>query len=373
MAISNAISRALSRRMITLCRGLVIGAAAFAAGMIASLAPLNALAQGASAAGGAVAQLMAVKAECERNRGPDCNNPATPMLTPSLSGGATGAGAGQAAGMGVATGAAAEAAAGRRGAQAPKAPEARVVPLEPSEFQTFIAQSTGKVLPRYGANLFEDAPTTFAPVENIPMTPDYVIGPGDEIRVRVWGQIEADQRLLVDRNGNVNIPRIGNVAVAGVLMRDLQGHIKSAIERNFRNFDLNVSLGQLRSIQIFVVGQARRPGSYTVSSLSTLVTALFASGGPSATGSMRRVQLKRADKVVTEFDVYDFVVRGDKSKDVRLLPGDVIFIPPEGALVAVSGSVKTPAIYERNNRPNAANRAEETLRTSLWQSGTRRC
>ncbi|MEI7681293.1 MAG: SLBB domain-containing protein [Betaproteobacteria bacterium] len=345
MAISNAISRALSRRMTTFCRGLVIGAAAFAAGMIASLAPLNALAQGASAAGGAAAQLMA------------------PMLAPALSSGATGASAIQGAGS---AGAAAEAAAtarpaasanaapgspedaanARRAAQAPTAPEARFAVLEASEFQTFIAQSTGRMLPRYGANLFDGAPSTFAPVENIPMTPDYVIGPGDEIRVRVWGQIEADHRLLVDRNGNVSIPRIGNVPVAGVAMRDLQGHIKSAIERNFRNFELNVSLGQLRSIQIFVVGQARRPGSYTVSSLSTLVTALFASGGPSATGSMRRVQLKRADKVVTEFDVYDFVVRGDKSKDVRLLAGDVIFIPPEGALVAVSGSVKTPAIYE---------------------------
>ncbi len=220
--------------------------------------------------------------------------------------------------------------------------------LERSEFQDFIEKSTGKLLPRFGANLFVGAPSTFAPVDNVPITSDYLIGPGDEIRIRVWGQVEGDSRSVVDRNGNIDIPKIGTVAVAGVRMDILEGHIRAAIERNFRNFDLNVSLGALRSIQIFVVGQARRPGSYTVSALSTLVTALFASGGPNATGSMRRIQLKRNDKLVTEFDVYDFLARGDKSKDARLLAGDVIFIPTEGPQVALSGSVKVPAVFELN-------------------------
>jgi protein involved in polysaccharide export with SLBB domain len=217
---------------------------------------------------------------------------------------------------------------------------------EQNEFQDFIAQSTGRVLPLFGLNLFTNTPSTFAPVENIPVTPDYVIGPGDEIVIRVWGQIDGEYRLAVDRNGTINIPKVGTVSISGTKMQDLQGYVRSAIARNFRNFELNVSLGQLRSIQIFVVGQARRPGSYTVSSLSTLVNALFASGGPSATGSMRRIQLKRGDKTASEFDVYDFLAKGDKSKDVRLLPGDVIFIPPQGQLVAISGSVKVPAIYE---------------------------
>jgi protein involved in polysaccharide export with SLBB domain len=225
---------------------------------------------------------------------------------------------------------------------------------EQNEFQDFIAQSTGRVLPLFGLNLFTNTPSTFAPVENIPVTPDYVIGPGDEILVRVWGQIDGEFRVAVERDGTINIPKVGTISVSGTKMQDLQGYVRSAIARNYRNFDLSVSLGQLRSIQIFVVGQARRPGSYTVSSLSTLVNALFASGGPSATGSMRRIQLKRGDKTASEFDVYDFLAKGDKSKDVRLLPGDVIFIPPQGQLVAVSGSVKVPAIYELKDKATLA-------------------
>ena len=222
--------------------------------------------------------------------------------------------------------------------------------LEPTEFQRFIFQSTGRLLPRYGFNLFSGVPSTFAPVDNIPVTPDYVVGPGDEIQIRVWGQIDGEHRVLVDRTGNINIPRVGTISVSGINIQDLQGFIRNAIARNFRNFDLSVNLGQLRSIQVFIVGQARRPGSYTVSSLSTLVSALFASGGPSGTGSMRRIQLKRGDKTITEFDIYDFLAKGDKSKDARLLPGDVIFIPPEGQLAAMSGSVKVPAIYELKNQ-----------------------
>ena len=219
-------------------------------------------------------------------------------------------------------------------------------PLETSEFQIFIQQSTGKLLPRFGANLFTGSPSTFAPVESIAMPPDYRVGPGDEIRIRVWGQLDGESRGMVDRNGNIDIPKIGTVPVAGVRMDALESHIRAAIGRNYRNFELNVTLGQLRSVRIFVVGHARRPGSYTVSALSTLVSALFASGGPSATGSMRQVQLKRGGKVVTEFDVYDFLAKGDQSKDAQLLSGDVIFIPPEGPQVALSGSVRVPGIYE---------------------------
>ncbi len=226
--------------------------------------------------------------------------------------------------------------------------------LERNEFQNFIGQSTGRVLPLYGFNLFTSAPSTFAPVDNVPVTLDYVIGPGDQILIRVWGQIDGEYRLAVDRDGTINIPKIGTISVSGIKMQDLQGYVRNAIARNFRNFELSVSLGQLRSIQIFVVGQARQPGSYTVSSLSTLVTALFASGGPSGTGSMRHIQLKRGDKTISEFDVYDFLTKGDKSKDVRLLPGDVIFIPPQGQLVAISGSVKVPAIYELKDKTSLA-------------------
>jgi protein involved in polysaccharide export with SLBB domain len=219
-------------------------------------------------------------------------------------------------------------------------------PLERIEFQDFVAQSTGRDLPIFGSELFRNVPSTFAPVDNIPVTSDYVIGPGDEIMIRAWGQLDVDFAALVDRTGTINIPKVGTINVAGIKYQDLQSHLKTAIGRVFRNFDLTVSLGQLRAIQVFVVGQARRPGSYTVGSMSTLVNAVFAAGGPSAKGSMRGIQLKRGNKVVTELDLYDLLISGDKSKDAPLLPGDVIYVPSVGALVAISGSVNVPAIFE---------------------------
>jgi polysaccharide biosynthesis/export protein len=232
----------------------------------------------------------------------------------------------------------------RDAAVPPPAPP--VAPDPPNEFQEFVATSLGRYLPLFGYNLFSGAPSTFAPVDRIPVTPDYLIGPGDEIVIRAWGQVDIDYRTTVDRNGAIHIPQVGTLNVGGLRYQDLHGFIRSHISRIFRNFELSVMLGQLRSVQIFVVGNAKRPGAYTVSSLSTLVNALFASGGPSTKGSMRRIQLKRGNQIATEFDVYDLLVRGDKSKDARLLPGDVIYIPPIGDLVAISGSVNEPAVYE---------------------------
>ncbi len=228
----------------------------------------------------------------------------------------------------------------------------------PTEFQEFVASSVGRRLPIYGYNLFERVPTTFAPVDRIPVTGDYLIGPGDEILLRVWGQIDLDGKLVVDRNGAVFLPKVGALSVAGLQYQQLPEYFRSAIGRVFRNFDLTVGMGQLRSIQVFVVGQARRPGSYTVSSLSTLVNALFASGGPSNTGSMRHIQLKRDNRVVTEFDFYDLLLQGDKSKDARLLPGDVIYIPPSGPSIAIAGSVNVPAIYELREGTNLGGAVE---------------
>jgi len=214
------------------------------------------------------------------------------------------------------------------------------------EFQDYVAQSTGRDLPIFGAELFKNVPSTFAPVDDVPVTADYVIGPGDEIKVHAWGQLEVDFSAVVDRTGAITIPKVGTINVGGIKYQDLQSQIKTAIGRVFRNFDLTVSLGQLRAIQVFVVGQARRPGSYTIGSMSTLVNAIFAAGGPSAKGSMRSIQLKRDNQVVTELDLYDLLINGDKSKDARLLPGDVIYVPPVGSLVAITGSVNVPAIFE---------------------------
>ena len=215
-----------------------------------------------------------------------------------------------------------------------------------TDFQRLVSLSLGQIIPIYGRQLFRGVPTTFAPVDQTPVTPDYVVGPGDELLIRIWGQVSFNTRLTVDRSGSIYVPKVGSVHVSGIPFSELDKRLRSEIGRVYRNFDLNVNLGQLRSIQVFVLGQAKRPGSYTVSSLSSLVNALFASGGPSVQGSLRTIQLKRGGKVVSDFDLYDLLLRGDKSQDPSLLPGDVIYIPPVGPQVAMAGAVRIPAIYE---------------------------
>jgi protein involved in polysaccharide export with SLBB domain len=220
------------------------------------------------------------------------------------------------------------------------------LPEHLTEFQKFVASSTGQVLPIYGANLFRNVPSTFAPLDMAPVPSDFVIGPGDELRIRVWGQLSFQANVRVDRSGEIYLPQVGPVHVASVPFSALDKHLRDAIGRVYRNFDLTVDLGQIRSIQIYLSGEARSPGLYTVSSLSSLVDALFAAGGPSTSGSLRRIELRRNGAKVAEFDLYALLVHGDKSKDVKLLPGDVIYIPPVGGQVAVTGSVRVPAIYE---------------------------
>ena len=222
-------------------------------------------------------------------------------------------------------------------------------PLRPeplTEFQKFVASTTGMVLPIYGADLFRRIPSTFAPVDMAPVPPDYVVGPGDELRIRIWGQVNRQANLRVDRSGEIYLPDIGQVHVAGLSFSELDSHLRDAVGRVYRNFDLTVDVGQIRAIQVYLSGEARRPGVYTVSSLSTLVDALFASGGPSVEGSLRSIELRRGGAVITRFDLYDLLIRGDKTKDAKLLSGDVIFIPPVGPEAAVLGSVRSPAIYE---------------------------
>ena len=230
----------------------------------------------------------------------------------------------------------------------PIPPSARIVgPLTTkSEFQQFAEDTAGRRLPVYGRQLFDQVPTTFAPADQIPVPSDYVIGPGDEILIRLWGKVNLDSRFTVDRNGQIFLSKVGALSVAGLRFNQLEDRIRSAVSNLYRDFEINVTLGRLRSIQIYVLGSARQPGTYTVSSLSTLVNALFISGGPSATGSMRHIQLRRANQTISELDLYDLLRNGDKSHDVQLLAGDVIYIPPIGSQIAIFGSVKEPGIYE---------------------------
>jgi protein involved in polysaccharide export with SLBB domain len=216
----------------------------------------------------------------------------------------------------------------------------------PSEFQKFISDSTGKILPIFGSEFFANAPSTFAPILNSPVPADFPLGPGDELLIRGWGTIDIDYHATIDRNGTITIPTIGSIVLAGVKAGEAESVIRAAVGRLYKGVTVNVNFGQLRAITVYVVGQASRPGTYTVSSMSTLVTALFASGGPNANGSMRRVQVKRAGTVVAELDLYAFIAKGDKSADIKLQDGDSIFIPPAGGYVALVGKVNAPAIYE---------------------------
>jgi protein involved in polysaccharide export with SLBB domain len=219
-------------------------------------------------------------------------------------------------------------------------------PYKPGPFERYVEAVTEKKLKIFGQNLFNNVPSTFAPSDAAQVNPDYVIGSGDGLQIRGWGMVDIDFDATVDRSGAINIPRVGNIKVAGIKYRDLQGYLTKAVARVFNNFELTVSVSQTRAVQIYVVGHAVRPGTYTLSAMSTLLNALFTSGGPDAVGSMRRIQLKRGTEIVTTFDLYDMLVDGDKSKDMPLRDGDVLYIPEAGPMIALTGNVKQPAIFE---------------------------
>ena len=222
-------------------------------------------------------------------------------------------------------------------------------PDPPTDLQRLAQQDSGELLPIFGRDLFERAPSTFAPANRIPATANYVLGPGDEVLVRLSGPESFNSQLTVDSSGAIFIPKVGTIQVAGLRFDQLQPRIAVALNRVFRNYNLSVDLGQLRSIQVYVVGEARRPGSYTISSLSTVLNALYVSGGPSAQGSLRRITVRRAGQTPQEFDLYDLVLNGDQTKDIRLEQNDTIYIPAAGPQVALAGSVRHPAIYEIKN------------------------
>jgi protein involved in polysaccharide export with SLBB domain len=232
--------------------------------------------------------------------------------------------------------------------QAPELTSTRIAPpiTTKSEFESFADDAAGHALPVYGRQLFDEVPTTFAPMDRVPVPADYLIGPGDELLIRVWGKVELQSRVVIDRNGQIFLPKVGTLTLAGLRYDQIDSCVRAAIAKLYKDFDLNVTVGQLRSIQIFVLGSARQPGVYTVSALSTMVNALFASGGPSATGTMRHIELRRGGHTVTEFDIYDLLRNGDKSHDAQLLSGDILYIPPVGPQTAILGSVKEPGIYE---------------------------
>jgi protein involved in polysaccharide export with SLBB domain len=180
----------------------------------------------------------------------------------------------------------------------------------------------------FGYDLFESKSYGFEPVTTGPVPPDYVLGPGDSIRVQLFGNVNGIYEFEVTRDGILNLPEIGPVTVAGLPFSEFRADLKRRVQEMLIGTQVSVTIGQLRSIRIFVLGDANRPGSYVVSSLATMGSALYRSGGISPIGTLRNIQLKRQGKLVATLDLYDLLLHGDTSGDLRLQPGDVLFIPP---------------------------------------------
>ena len=208
------------------------------------------------------------------------------------------------------------------------------------------SRNTQLDLQMFGYDLFAGAPTTFAPATDIPVPGEYIVGPGDNINLNLYGKTNSQLTVVVDREGKINVPELGPIHVAGLSFQELKAMMKEEVKQRAIGLNVLTTLGELRSVRIFILGEANRPGSYTVSSLSTITNALFVSGGIKKTGSLRNIQLKRNGQLVSTFDLYDLLLKGDTSDDVRVLPGDVIFVPPVGKTVGIGGEVKRSAIFE---------------------------
>ncbi|MEZ5511411.1 MAG: SLBB domain-containing protein [Gammaproteobacteria bacterium] len=206
--------------------------------------------------------------------------------------------------------------------------------------------TASKKLRLFGYDLFENNAAAFQPAIDIPVPADYVVGPGDTFVVQLYGKENANYSLTVTREGVVQFPEIGPISLAGLKFSQAQSVIEQTISEQMIGVKSAVTMGTLRTIRVFVLGEAVQPGSYVVGSLSTMTNALFASGGVTEIGSLRNIQLKRQGQVITTLDLYDLLLKGDTRNDARLLPGDVIFIPPQGKTVGIDGEVRRPAIYE---------------------------
>jgi polysaccharide export outer membrane protein len=205
----------------------------------------------------------------------------------------------------------------------------------------------------FGYDLFEGVPSTFAPVKDIQVPIDYVVGPGDTFNIQLYGNETASYSLTVGRDGRIKFPKLGPISVSGMGFDAAREVLEHRVSQQLIGTQVSVTMGDLRSIRVFVLGEAEKPGSYTVSGLSTMTNALFVSGGVKTVGSLRNIELMRNGHLVSVLDLYDLLLRGDTSGDHQLMPGDVIFIPPIGATATVYGAVRRPAIYELKKEKTA--------------------
>jgi protein involved in polysaccharide export with SLBB domain len=216
----------------------------------------------------------------------------------------------------------------------------------------------GAPLRQYGYAVFASYVSTFAPVDDVPVGPDYIVGPGDTLTVSIWGPLENTVLRTVDRNGQIILPRVGDLRVWGLTFAQADRLIREQLGRYFRGFQTSVTMGRLRTVRVQIIGEVCQPGTYTLNALATMSQALYAAGGPTKMGSLRHVRLLRNSHVVGEIDLYDFLLRGDRTRDFRLEAGDTIFVPTIGDVAAIAGEVKRPAIYEIRNDVRLADLVE---------------
>ncbi|WP_262339977.1 SLBB domain-containing protein [Idiomarina sp. OT37-5b] len=233
----------------------------------------------------------------------------------------------------------------RSSADSPGNPNRPMNELTPAELSARLSAENEELQP-FGYDVLKGKPSTFSPLSNAPVPNDYLIGIGDTLRVQLYGKESASYTLPVDREGYISLTDLGPIQVAGLRYSEVQELIKATVQERMIGVQAAVSMGDIRSMQVFVIGEAELPGAYTVSSLTTVSQALVQAGGISEIGSLRNIQVKRNGKLVTEFDLYDLLMRGDNSNDVTLRAGDVVFIPARKPLVSVSGAVVRPAKYE---------------------------
>jgi len=246
-------------------------------------------------------------------------------------------------------------------------PKVQSMPLiessEPSEIEKNITQEKRSIsleekiqqqaiqskLEQFGYDLFSEVPSTYVPVTNIPVPSDYILGPGDTLVVQLFGKTNVEYKLVVSREGQVLLPELGPVQVSGLSFIEVKENLKSRFESQVFGTKAAITIGNLRTIKVMVVGDVVRPGSYTIAGLTSLMNALLNSGGVKRTGSLRNIQLKRNGRLVSRLDIYQVLLRGNVQNDVRLAHGDVIFVPPIGATIGIGGEVLRPAIYELKN------------------------
>ena len=198
----------------------------------------------------------------------------------------------------------------------------------------------------FGYELFSTSPTTFAPATDIPVSDNYILGPGDEINFQTYGNTNLEASLFISRNGDIALPKLGPVSLVGLTFREAKELLEKKVSAELIGSEAYISLGRLRTITIYILGEAYQPGSYKVSSLSTITNALFVSGGVDKMGSVRNIQVRRGGKTQHTFDLYKLLLEGDTSQDVQLKQGDAIFIPLMKRKARVNGSFRRPHLFE---------------------------